>query len=152
LKMPQGALSTILHRTCKLGYVEKRRGIYRRNTAKLDSLNLGSVRSRVKRQQSALLNELAEFATEGYDVNWGASEAERALLSYLSTRGTAILTAAVDGRAIDSTPPVDNSGVLSTPLSPRLLSQSQVHSSSSSLGQGKHVGRCPLSAWYFRWR
>jgi hypothetical protein len=112
LRMPQGALNTILHRTCKLGYVERGRGIYRRNAAKLAGLDLGSVRSRVKRQQSALLKELAEFASDGYAVDWGVGEAERALLSYLSTRGTAILTAAVDGSAIDTPAPVDNSGLI----------------------------------------
>jgi hypothetical protein len=112
LRMPQGALNTILHRACKLGYVEKRRGIYRRNTAKLAEIDLGSVRSRVKRQQLALLKDLSEFATEGYAVDWGVAEAERALLAYLSTRGAAILTAAVDGTAIEHPTPVDNSGLI----------------------------------------
>jgi hypothetical protein len=112
LKMPQGALNTILHRTCKLGYVEKGRGIYRRNATKLAGLDLGSVRSRVKRQQLALLKDLTEFAIEDYGVDWGVGEAERALLGYLSTRGTAILTAAVDGSAIDAPVPVDNSGLI----------------------------------------
>jgi VIT1/CCC1 family predicted Fe2+/Mn2+ transporter len=112
LKIPQGALNTILHRACKLGYVERGRGIYRRNAAKLSDLDLGSIRSRVKRQQLALLKELAEFASQGYPVDWGVSEAERALLAYLSTRGTAILTAAVNGSAIDAPAPVDNSGLI----------------------------------------
>jgi hypothetical protein len=112
LNMPQGALNTILHRTCKLGYVERKRGIYRRNAAKLAGLDLGSVRSRVKRQQLALLKELVEFANDGYTVDWGTGEAERALLGYLSTRGTAILTAAVDGSVIDAPAPVDNSGLI----------------------------------------
>jgi hypothetical protein len=112
LKMPQGALNTILHRACKKGYVQKRQGIYRRDPKKLADLDLGSVRASVARQQLSLLKELAEFATEGYEVDWGVGEAERALLSYLSTRGTAILTAAVDGTAIDAPPPVDHSGLI----------------------------------------
>ncbi|HTT95476.1 MAG TPA: hypothetical protein VMF55_12440 [Solirubrobacterales bacterium] len=112
LNMPQGALNTILHRTSKLGYVEKRRGIYRRKQDKLVGLDLGSVRSQVRRQQGALLKELMEFANGGYDVEWGAGEAERALLAYLSKRGTAILTAAVEGGPIDAPASVQGSGVI----------------------------------------
>lgn len=112
LNMPQGALNTVLHRAAKLGYVERRRGIYRRNPTKLAEVELGSIRSRVKRQQGALLKELAEFATDGYAVEWGPSEAERALLAYLPKRGTAILRAAVRGSAIETPSSVEGSGVI----------------------------------------
>ena len=112
LKIPQGALNTILHRASKLGYVDKRRGIYCRNAEKLAELELGPVRARVLREEHSLIRQLAEFATAGYDVNWSPGDAEAALLSFLSTRGTAILTAALDGAAIDAPPPVDHSGLI----------------------------------------
>jgi hypothetical protein len=112
LKMPQGALNTILHRASRLGYVERKQGIYKRNLGKLASLDLAAVRAKVTRQQSALLKELAAFATDGYDLNWGAVEAERALLSYLSARGMAVLTAAVDGAALEAQAPVNHSELI----------------------------------------
>jgi hypothetical protein len=112
LKIPQGALSTILHRACKKGYVEKHYRTYRRNAEALAKLDLGSVRADVARQQTALLRELATFATETYEVSWGPAEAEAALLTYLSTRATAILTAAVDGTAINAPRPVDHAGLI----------------------------------------
>lgn len=55
LKMPQGALNTILHRASRLGYVERRQGVYKRNLEKLASLDLSAVRAKVAREQSALL-------------------------------------------------------------------------------------------------
>jgi len=131
LKIPQDALSTILHRACKKGYVDKRQGIYHRNSEKLAGLDLGSVRASVARQQRSLLKELAKFATETYEANWGMDQAEGALLSYLSTRGSAILTAAMGGSAINAPPPVDHSGLIVNALSPRCQSQTQLHSSSS---------------------
>jgi hypothetical protein len=112
LNIPQGALSTILHRACRNGYVEKSYGIYRRDTEKLARLDMGAVRADVTRQQAALLDGLAQFASAEYEVSWGAQEAEAALLGYLSTRATAVLTAAVDGRAIDTPPPVDHAGII----------------------------------------
>lgn len=112
LKIPQGALSTILHRACRNGYVEKSHGIYRRDAEKLANLDIGAVRADVARQQAALLKGLTEFANANYDVSWGTQEAEAALLGYLSTRATAVLTAAVDGRAIDSPRPVDHAGII----------------------------------------
>jgi hypothetical protein len=112
LKIPQGALNTILHRACRGGYIEKRRGIYRRCQDKLADLNLGAVRAQVARQQGALLKELANFAREKYDMDWDVTEAERALLAFLPNRSSAILAAAIDGTAITAAKPIDHSELI----------------------------------------
>jgi hypothetical protein len=112
IKIPQGALSTILHRASKLGYVTRTHGIYRRNANELAKVKFGSVRADVARKQAALLRELREFANEKYDLAWEVLQAEVALLSYLSTRTTAVLTAAMDGKAIDAPPPTDHAELI----------------------------------------
>jgi len=106
LKIPQGALSTILKRAVKRGYVERIQRIYRRNDDALASLDFSRVRNDVLRKYEALIDKLIEFSNTRFAVEWSVEQADAALLADLEEGSLPILAAAVDNELI---PPPDQS-------------------------------------------
>lgn len=100
LKVPQGALKTILNRAARQGFVQKAHGIYRRNDSLLESSDLSSVRAEVLRKHEGLLTKLIAFCDSEHKIKWSQEEADAALLSYIHERSTPILAAALEGQAI----------------------------------------------------
>lgn len=100
LRIPQGALKTILKRVVKHGYAKRTEGIYRRNEDALATLDLARVRADVLRQHEALISKLVEFCKTQYEIEWSEEEAEAALLLYLKDRSMPILAAAIEGEPI----------------------------------------------------
>lgn len=100
LKIPQGALKTILNRAARQGYVQKTQGIYKKNDSKLEGIDLTSVRADVLRKHEALLGKLVRFCDSEHNVKLSAQEADASLIAYLQERSTPVLAAALDGQAI----------------------------------------------------
>ena len=100
LKIPAGALKTILKRCAKRGLVSREHGIYRRNLGNLSKANFTRIREKVLRQCQALIQEFKTFCQEEYSVEWSCSHSEDALLSYLQAHSVPIMKAAVMGEPI----------------------------------------------------
>jgi len=100
LIIPQGALRTILNRLTKKGYVKTTNGIYRRDDAALEGIDIQGLRSRLIRQQNALVNKLITFCNEKYGIHWSADEAENALLTYITDQAVPLLALMINGRTI----------------------------------------------------
>jgi hypothetical protein len=94
--IPQGALSTLLHRAERQGLVRRTAGVYLRNTAAIDP-NFQQTLTHVNRQREALITKLVSFAKTRHSVNWTKDEADEALRYYLQSSCVPILAAAVDG-------------------------------------------------------
>jgi hypothetical protein len=105
LRVPQGALKTVLKRLTKRRYVERAEGIYRRNDEALATIDIAPVRDEVLRQHERLVEKLTEFCSSRYSVTWSKDDAEAALLSYLKERSIPVLAAAVEGRPITADVP-----------------------------------------------
>jgi hypothetical protein len=100
LKIPQGALKTIIGRAVKRGYANPTHGIYRRDADALASLDLSTLTSSAGRRHEALVHRLLEFCEMRHGVRWSQQEAETALLCYLNERSLPILAAAIEGEPI----------------------------------------------------
>jgi hypothetical protein len=97
LRVPAGALKTILKRVVKRGYAERTEGIYLRNKDALAALNLSKARGDALREHEALVSKLVDFCRSRYQIAWSREDAEAALLMYIKDRSMPILTAAVEG-------------------------------------------------------
>ncbi len=100
LRIPQGALKTILKRAHRQGYVSQIERIYRRNANALAPLDLAKVRQDVLRRHEGLIRKLIEFCKTRHQITWSEEEAEAALLFYLQELSRPILAAAVEGEPI----------------------------------------------------
>ncbi len=100
LKIPLGALKTVLRRAAKIGFVTPTEGIYRRNDAALARLDLAPVRDDMLRRYEALMAKLIDFCANRYDVRWSPEDAEAAILAYLQEHSAAILASAVAGEPV----------------------------------------------------
>ncbi len=97
LAVPQGALSTILRRCASHGYVRREHGIYRRDASTLGSLDIASKRAEAMREYEALLDKLAAFAKQRFEMELSPDEAESALLGYLEEGAASALASILDG-------------------------------------------------------
>jgi hypothetical protein len=100
LSIPQGALSTILRRAARRGYVQRTQGIWRRNDQALAKVGLTRARDDAVRKYEGLIAKLTGFCRERFGVEWSPEEAGAALLAYLEQGATGILAAAVNGRLV----------------------------------------------------
>jgi hypothetical protein len=89
LRVPQGALSTILRRAARKRLVQVSHGTYRPNLETLGGSDFADLRAEAGRQEADLVQRLANHAGCEYGVGWSADQAESALLHY------------VDGRTVD---------------------------------------------------
>lgn len=102
LRIPQGALKTILHRCAKRGLIRQQNKIYIRNAQALDLLRFSLDQADALRKHGALIEKLVRFCNERYQVKWTPEDADAALLGYLEERSPGILAAAVDGSPISA--------------------------------------------------
>ena len=100
LRIPQGALKTILRRAVKRGYAKRTEGIYRRNEDALANLDFARVKADALRQNQALISKLIEFCRAQYWIDLSEENAESALLTYLKDRSTPILAAVIEGEPV----------------------------------------------------
>lgn len=100
LRMPQGALKTVLQRCAKRGLIKQQNRIYIRNTQPLEALHFDLEQADALRRHSALTEKLQRFCKDRYEIEWTPEQADAALLEYLEERSPVILAAAVDGSPI----------------------------------------------------
>lgn len=96
LRIPQGALKTILRRARNHGYVTIAGNTYRRNEKTLASLDFAKDKSRVGRQYDVLINSLEEFGKKFNVPTWSRERVEQALLMYIRSRSASLLAATVN--------------------------------------------------------
>ena len=99
LKIPQGAINTLLRRLASHGYVKKQAGVYVR-TGMLVDTDISVALADALRQQRALFSSLMNFANKRGKANWSEDDAANALLSYLETEFLPILAAQINGHPI----------------------------------------------------
>lgn len=97
-QVPQGALKSILSRAARRGLVKRVHGIYRRDDAALAALDgFSRNRATVLQRYEALVDKLADFSKNHFDVAWSREQVEAALLRYLQEGAAAVLAAVVAG-------------------------------------------------------
>jgi len=100
LRIPQGALQTILRRATRQGYLTRTHGIYVRSDAAITTLNFGRTRDDALRRHNALVDRLTQFCADRYKITWSPEEASSALLAYLQDYARPVLAAAIEGHPI----------------------------------------------------
>lgn len=100
LRIPQGALKTILQRAVKCGYVIRKEGVYHKNDEKLSEINITKKRADIERQQKALVDKLVLYVDNEHSVEWNEKQAETQLLSFLRKETVPILEGAIKGDPI----------------------------------------------------
>jgi hypothetical protein len=110
LKIPQGALKTILGRMARDGLITRSHGIYRRVDSMLEQFDLAPAREDAKRQHEALVTKLVEFAHDRFGRSWSREDADAALLGVLEGQAEHILRVVVDGDALLELPRLSQHG------------------------------------------
>jgi hypothetical protein len=113
LRIPQGALRTILGRMARDGLVSRRHGAYTRVPEALEDIDLGAAREDVLRQHAHLVALLVDFA-DRHGREWNEAQAEQALLGYVEVLAEPILSAVVDGEPVVDLPKIDSEGSVLT--------------------------------------
>jgi len=75
LSIPRGALSTILNRAVKEGYVKRENRIYIKNDDLLNASDFMKQRNRVLREQNELIEKLLTFVRDSNNVKGTESDA-----------------------------------------------------------------------------
>lgn len=113
LKIPQGALKTILRHIARSGYISIERGIYRKDDIALQKVGIARQRDDVLRNYRELIGKLLRFCADQYSCSWKEEDAENALIGFIKHRSPPILAAAVDGGTlIAPTKMINNSDYL----------------------------------------
>jgi hypothetical protein len=110
LRIPQGALKTILHRCAKRGLIKHQNKIYIRNTQALDNLDFTLAQADALRTHEALIDKLIAFCKQRYNIEWTSETADAALLKYLDDRSPSILSATIEGSPIPPPPTTVTNG------------------------------------------
>jgi hypothetical protein len=97
IKIPSGALQTIIGRCASRGLVVRQNNVYVPQRKKLDALNYAPARAEALRQHRCLLDKLRAFARERYELDWTEEQADGHLLAYLQQGSLPILVAATEG-------------------------------------------------------
>jgi len=100
LRVPHHAISLILNRMRKTGYVEVReKAFYRTNkTSERDSLS--KVRDDVLRTHASLISNAVKFARERFDCDWDETITEDALITYLDRYQVDLISSLTQQRII----------------------------------------------------
>ncbi len=99
LVIPQGALTTLLKRVERAGFVRQSNKVFVRIPGAIDP-SFERTRADAVRQQRALAEKLVAFCSEKHNVRISEAEAETALLGHLQGSCIPLLAASVDGCAI----------------------------------------------------
>jgi hypothetical protein len=97
IKIPLGALQSILKRCADRNYLKREAGVYYPNAELLHTIEFHRVREDALRQHKCLLEKLRTFAKERYELEWSEAEADENVLNYLQQGSLPILQAAIEG-------------------------------------------------------
>ncbi|MCK4305278.1 MAG: hypothetical protein KAY24_13660, partial [Candidatus Eisenbacteria sp.] len=100
LRIPRGALRSMLHRCKQEGLISFRDRIFYRVPEKLASVDLGPRRSAAVETYGLILKELSGFASDRYGKEWDLQVAEAALLDYLNEKSVEALSGIVGDRVV----------------------------------------------------
>jgi hypothetical protein len=104
IKIPSGALQTILGRCARRGLVQKQNRVYVPLRRKLDQLNYGPIQAEALRHHRCLVNRLREFARKQHEIEWTQEEADANLLAWLQDGSLPVLVAATEGDPLTVVP------------------------------------------------
>jgi hypothetical protein len=97
IKIPLGALQSILKRCADRNYLKREAGVYYPNAEMLHNVDFHQVRADALRQHKCLLEKLRTFAKDRYELQWSEADADENVLNYLQEGSLPILQAAIDG-------------------------------------------------------
>lgn len=97
IKIPSGALQTILARCGRRGYVRRQDGVYHPQRKKLNKLPYATLQAEALRQHKCLVDKLQGFAKERHNLDWTEQQADTNLLGYLQEGSLPVLLAASEG-------------------------------------------------------
>jgi len=97
IRVPLGALNTVLRRASRRGLVTLNRGVYTRNEAELAKFDMRNVRNDILRKYAAFVTGLRKFALDEFSIPWQDEDAEKALIAFLTNDSLPTLAAAIDG-------------------------------------------------------
>jgi hypothetical protein len=100
IRMPQGALRTIVQRCVKKGLAVRKGKKYFRHNEALTAIDLCRLRSDALRKHECLVDSLRQFTKERFEIEWTQEQAEAVLQSYVEQDCFDILAAAVEGSPI----------------------------------------------------
>lgn len=103
LNFPLHAIKVLLPRLLRHRYITVAAGVYHRDKTALKRLDFRDTQQKVLRIHESIVGSLAKFCRDTLHVEWTEDDAERALLSFLESSQTMLLTAEVSGSAIPST-------------------------------------------------
>lgn len=101
LKIPQGAIQTVLHRATRDKLARREHGVLVRNDSAVAAYDLTAKRTLALREHAALLDRFSGFCREELSRDISDEEAERALMDQLRTRTLPILRCVVAGEELD---------------------------------------------------
>ena len=104
LRIPQGALQTIIRRLVKRGVLKRAQGLIRRLPSKLGDGSFDADRDHATRQIATIVTELRGFARAEFDSEWTGEKAELALFQFLERDGSAVLRALTVGDILEAPP------------------------------------------------
>lgn len=93
IRIPLGALKTILGRAAGHGYVRRVADVYTRVPSRLASLDFAPASESARRQHTALVKKLVSYTADHLPSPWSEDESEAALLAHLNTRSALVLSA-----------------------------------------------------------
>jgi hypothetical protein len=97
IKIPLGALHSILKRCAERDYLKRDAGVYYPNAEMLHKVDFHQVRADALRQHKCLLEKLRTFAKDRYELEWSEADADKSVLNYLQEGSLPILQAAIEG-------------------------------------------------------
>jgi len=99
IRIPQGALQTILTRAKKKGYITNSQGVLYRNLAAIpDDFEHNSHQTQAI--QRSIISRLIKYAKGFHSYELNEAEAEKSMLSYLQDKIVPILQTALDGKPL----------------------------------------------------
>ncbi len=102
IKIPMGALTAMLARCARHGYVRKIANVYHADSAKLATVDFHKTEAEALRKHQCLLDKLRAFAAERYEMEWSEADADRNVLNYLQEGSLSVLYAAIEGDPLPS--------------------------------------------------
>jgi uncharacterized protein YdcH (DUF465 family) len=102
LSIPQHACGFVLQRLAKRRVLQRGHGVYR-VVGELKDYKVEERRSKARREQQAVLNNLVQYASEKHGLTWTPQEADAAILQYLSRFSVECMKAFTQGTALPET-------------------------------------------------
>jgi hypothetical protein len=108
LRVPHHAISLILNRMRKTGYVEVRDKAFYRTNKSNDRASLSMVRNDVLKTHASLISHAVEFSRQRFDCDWDEAITEDALITYLDRYQVDLISSLTQQRIVGLQTPSHN--------------------------------------------